>query len=114
MLNNRFKTVFFITDSFHGIISKVPKKKDVLTLLMPIMDKWYLIGDALEVSTGELDGLKTSNNSVKMNLSMMISKWLDEKSNEATWSVLLEAIEGPIVDNRQIGDNIREFLKKIV
>ena len=49
-----------------------------------------------------------------MNLSMMISKWLDEKSIEATWSVLLEAVEGPIVDNRQIGDNIRKFLKKTV
>ena len=47
-----------------------------------------------------------------MNLSIVINKWLEEKSNEATWEVLLEEVEGPIVNNRQIGDDIRTFLKK--
>ena len=79
---------------------------------MPIKDKWYLIGDSLEVDTGELESLKISNNSPDMNLSIVIKKWLGEKSNEATWEVLLEEVEGPIVNNRQIGDNIRTFLKK--
>ena len=94
------------------ILSKVPKKKDVLALLMPIKDKWYLIGDSLEVNTGELESLKTSNNSTEMNLSIVINKWLEEKSNETTWKVLLEEVEGPIVNNCQIGDDIRTFLKK--
>ena len=94
------------------ILSKVPKKKDVLALLMPIKDKWYLIGDSLEVNTGELESLKISNNSTEMNLSIVINKWLEEKSNEATWEVLLEEVEGPIVNNCQIGDDIRTFLKK--
>ena len=94
------------------ILSKVPKKKDVLALLMPIKDKWYLIGDSLEVNPGELESLKTSNNSTEMNLSIVINKWLEEKSNEATWEVLLEEVEGPIINNGQIGDDIRTFLKK--
>ena len=79
---------------------------------MPIKDKWYLIGDSLEVNTGELESLKISNNSTEMNLSIVINKWLEEKSIETTWKVLLEEVEGPIVNNRQIGDDIRTFLKK--
>ena len=79
---------------------------------MPIKDKWYLIGVSLEVNTGELESLKTSNNSTEMNLSIVINKWLEEKSNEATWEALLEEVEGPIINNRQIGDDIRTFLKK--
>ena len=79
---------------------------------MPIKDKWYIIGDSLEVDTGELDSLKTSNNSTEMNLSIVINKWLKGKSNEATWKVLLKEMEGPIVNNHQIRDDIRTFLKK--
>ena len=79
---------------------------------MPIKDKWYIVGDTLEVNTGELESLKISNNSTEMNLSIVINKWLEEKSNEATWEVLLEEVEGPIVNNRQIGDDIRTFLMK--
>ena len=69
---------------------------------MPIKDKWYLIGDSLEVKTGDLDSLKISNNSTDMNLSIVINKWLEEKSNEATWEALLEEVEGPIINNHQI------------
>ena len=86
--------------------------KDVLALLMPIKDKWYLIGVSLEVNTGELESLKINNNSTEMNLSIVINKWLEEKSNEATWRALLKEVEGPVVNNRQIGDDIRRFLKR--
>ena len=79
---------------------------------MPIKDKWYLIGDSLEVNTGELESLKISNNSTEMNLSIVINKWLEEKLNEATWKALLKEVKGPILNNRQIGDDICTFLKK--
>ena len=85
---------------------------DVLNLLSPIRDKWYLIGVSLEVNTGDLDSLKISNNSTDMNLSIVITKWLEEKSNKATWEALLEEVEGPIVNNHQIGNNIRTFLTR--
>ena len=79
---------------------------------MPIKDKWYLIGDSLEVNTGELDSLMISNNSTEMNLSIVINKWLEKKSNEATWKALLKEVEGSIVNNCQIGDDIRTFLRR--
>ena len=79
---------------------------------MPIKDKWYVIGDSLEINTGELDSLMISNHLPEMKLSIVVNKWLEKKSNEATWKVLLEEIEGPIVNNRQICDDILTFLKK--
>ena len=103
--------IYFIVD-IDQILTKVPIMKDVLALLMPIKDKWYLIGVSFEVETGDLDSLKISNNSTGVNLSILINKWLEKKSIEATWEALLEEVEGPIVNNRQIGDDIRTFLKK--
>ena len=47
-----------------------------------------------------------------MNLSSVINKWLEEKSNKATWEVLLKKVEGPIFNNHQIGDDIRTFLMR--
>ena len=79
---------------------------------MPIRATWYLIGDSLEVDTGELESLHISNNSTGINLSKVINKWLEEKSNEATWKALLKGVEGPIVNNLKIGDDIRRFLTR--
>ena len=79
---------------------------------MPIKDKWYLIGVSLEVNSGELESLKRRTNSTEMNLSIVILKWLEDKSYETTWKRLLEEVEGPIVNNPQIGDDIRTFLKR--
>ena len=79
---------------------------------MPIKDQWYTIGVSLEVTNGELNCLRTSNNSAETNLSIVIQKWLDIKSNEATWKALLKEVEGLIVKNSKIGNEIRTFLKK--
>ena len=79
---------------------------------MPIKDQWYTIGVSLEVTDGELNSLKTSNNSAETNLSIVVQKWLDMKSNEAIWKALLKEVEGPIVKNCKVGNEIRTFLKK--
>ena len=103
--------LFFTTD-ISQIISKVPTKKDVVEVLMCIKHKWYMIGTALEVSSGDLDSLKFSNNPVEENLAIVISNWLDKHPKETTWEVLLKAVEGKIVESPQTGLNIREFLKR--
>ena len=71
-----------------------------------------MIGVALEISLGDLDSLKFSNNPVEENLTKMLGIWLDKRAKEATWEVLLKAVEGNIVQSQQTGQNIREFLKK--
>ena len=86
-------------------------KEDVLTLLKPIKDKWYNIGDSLDVHPVDLENLYISKNTTEMNLSLVINKWLENKSNEATWKTLLKELEGPIVNNCEIGNDVRTFLK---
>ena len=93
------------------IISKVPARKDAVEILMPIKNQWYMIGVALEISSGDLDSLKESNNPVEVNLAKMISKWLGMYAEKATWEVLLKAVEGKIVNSQQTGQTICEFLK---
>ena len=102
----------FSTTDISLIISKVPAKIDIVEVLMPIKDKWYMVGTALDVSSADLDSLKCSNNPVEENLTKMLGIWLDKRAKEATWEVLLKAVEGNIVQSQQTGQNIREFLKK--
>ena len=48
--------------------------RDVITLLIPISAKWYLIGSSLEVNTDQLDSLMMTNKSADMNLANVINK----------------------------------------
>ena len=101
----------FSTTDTSQIISKVPTRKDAIEILMPIKNKWYMIGVALEVSSGDLNSIQDSKSSVEVNLANMIDKWLDTHAKKATWEVLLKAVEGKIVDSQQTGQKIRKFLK---
>ena len=74
------------------------------------MDQWYTIGCALAINPSKLDSLEQSNEAVKVKLSKVITYWQREKASAATWKELLEAVEGKIVDNRQVGEDIRQFL----
>ena len=93
------------------IMSKVPTHKDAVSVLMSIKDKWFMIGTALEVSPEDLNTLNISRNPEEKNLAIMISIWIQKKSKEATWEALLEAIESPMVEGCQVGNDIRDFLK---
>ena len=99
-----------INPDIHQILSKIPTNKDAVSKLIPIKDKWFMIGTALEVTPADLNSLDTNTNSEE-NLARVISKWMQKKSKKATWEALLEAVEGPMVEGRQVGDNIRDFLK---
>ena len=41
----------------------------------------------------------------------MIDKWLHQYAEKATWEVLLKAVDGKIVNSKQTGQMISEFLK---
>ena len=69
-----------------------------------------MIGTALEVMPADLNGLDASRKPEE-NLTKVISKWKQEKSKEATWEALLEAVEDPMVKGLQVGNDIRDFLK---
>ena len=69
-----------------------------------------MIGTALEVSPADLNSLDASRNPEE-NLAKVISKWKQEKAKKATWEALLEAVEDPMVNGYQVGDDIRDFLR---
>ena len=103
----------FSTIDTSQIISKVPVWKDAIEVLMPIKSQWYMIGVALGISSGDLDSLEHSNNTDKGKLASMISTWLNKRAKKATWEVLIEAVEGEIVNSQLTGQMIREFLKTL-
>ena len=74
------------------------------------MDQWYTIGCALAINPSKLDSLEQRPKAVKVKLSKVITFWQIEKANAATWRELLEAVEGKIVDNHQVGEDIHQFL----
>ena len=103
----------FSTADTSQIISKVPVWKDAVEVLMPIKNHWYMIGVALEVSSGDLDTIKYSNIPVEEKVASMISTWLNKQAKKATWEALLGAVESKTVDSQQTGQKIREFLKML-
>ena len=106
-----FIIIYSIVD-FDKVLATVPNIKDVLYLLGSIKDKWYIIGVSLDVDIGQLEGLNFSNNSDIMKLSKVITNWKEKRASKSTWKMLLEAVEGPIVGNHEIGNDIRTFLKR--
>ena len=94
------------------ILPKVPENKDVLRLLLPVKERWYIIGTALGVSPKMLNSLEIRGNPPEISLSMIINTWLVEKDKEATWEMLLEAVDSPISGSHKTCDKIREFLMK--
>ena len=94
--------IVFIVD-ISDISSKAPIFKDALSLLIPIMDQWYIVGCALGINTNKLNSIQQSNEAVKMKLSKVMTYCLSKKANEA--------VESNIVDNRQVSEEIRQFPK---
>ena len=97
-----FMHIVFIVD-ISDISSKAPIFKDALSLLIPIMDQWYIVGCVLGINTNKLNSLQQSNEAVKMKLSKVMTYRLSKKANEA--------VESNIVDNRQVSEDIRQFPK---
>ena len=69
-----------------------------------------MLGVALEVPEDTLQSVHQTYgaDADKMKLSMMIDHWL--KQPTADWAMLIKIIEGPLVDQTGVADDIRKFL----
>ena len=103
---------FFYTLDIEDILAKKPKQSDLVHFLAEINDKWETIGTALDVQSSVLRGLRHSNEDNTVKLIRVIGSWLDTMPTETTWKVVIAAIEGPIVNHRATGMEIRKFLAK--
>ena len=104
-------TLYYIVD-IQKILPKVPENRDVLRLLLPVKERWYIIGTALGINPKTLNSLEIRGNPPEISLSMIINTWLLEKDKEATWEMLLGAVDSPISGSHKTCDQIREFLMK--
>ena len=103
--------LLYIVD-IQKILPKVPENKDVLRLLLPVKERWYIIGTALGINPKMLNSLETRSNPPEISLSMIINTWLVEKDKKATWEMLLGAVDSPITGSHETCDKIRKFLMK--
>ena len=85
------------------------KPGDVIKLLANIASKWHEIGTALNVEFNYLTGLQGQIGSNSVRLTAVINSWYTSTDNP-TWFMILEAVEGPLVNNRAKGSAIRQWL----
>ena len=69
-----------------------------------------MLGVALEVPDDTLQSVHR-NHSVELDvkkLTIMLDHWLNQPN--ADWATLIKAVEGPLVQQKSVADNIRKFL----
>ena len=72
-----------------------------------------MLGVALEVPDDTLQSVHQNHNAepdVKKS-SIMLDHWLNQPN--ADWATLVKAVEGPIVQQKNVADNIRKFLVQL-
>ena len=87
-------------------MKETPDEDELIYRLLGIEDKWYMIGKSLEVHDNDLDYIKHNldNNIYKLRKVFKIS-------SHVTWEKVVNAIEGPIVNNKKKAMEIRHCLK---
>ena len=102
---------FYLVDVNSDPLRKRPQKIELVNLLIGIRHEWETIGTALNIETSVLGDLRQSNLDSKVKLIRVIENWLETMPTDiTTWQRVLDAIEGPIVNNRVVGKKIREYL----
>ena len=95
---------------FLDISKESPTHHEALSVLADISANWEVIGIALGVSQNDLKGLQHENIDKTVKLSRVIAKWMETESTPVSWETLISAIEGPIVNNKQKAEEIRNYL----
>ena len=83
----------------------------MLSQLNPIKSQWYSIGEQLEVQNGPLKSIKydpTYNDT--MRLSEVFQVWIDGRTTEVSWRVILDVIRNPPLSNKKLFDEVQKFL----
>jgi hypothetical protein len=87
--------------SSSDVLRMRPELHELLRLLAPISQKWDDIGIALRVDRHIIERLRHNETDNIIRLSEILQVWMD-KDEDATWETVIQAIEGPIVDNKAL------------
>ena len=100
--------------TFPSLLDKEPKKKHLMQLLHPIRNDWENIGVQLEVPHNDIVFIRQStiehDNTRK--LSDVLQVWIDRKTCEFSWRMILTVINNPPVEKKRVADEICDFLAR--
>jgi hypothetical protein len=93
------------------LLQKKPEIKVLVELLNKISHKWQQLGTALGVGEHIIEGLKANEPNNIVRLTKILSEWInaDESVN---WDTIIRAVEGKIVENKAVANEIRTYLSK--
>ena len=89
-----------------NVLKNSPNDLLLMNLLADIEHQWHEIGYALQV---QLDILENSQHSNLLNLSDVIRIWKDTRPSPVTWETVIDAIKGPIVNDKKTADEIHQY-----
>ena len=103
-----YNNYFIVISDITSILKEIPTKYELNSVLFNISDKWYDIGLSLQVRCNVLDDLIQSERDDK--LLAVIDNFLTTEPSPVTWETVITAIEGPIVNDKETADLIRQYL----
>ena len=95
-----------------NLVLSRPTRKKILKHVVPhVIDQWYEIGLMLlnEDDESDLNAIKSDNATVTNCCNAMFWLWLD-KSADATWQNLIEALKTPSVGLSKVADDLKRML----
>ena len=101
---------YFIMEKCFSSLGKEPKKKHLMTLLYPIKYKWNVIGEQLGVPYDDVQYNEPYHDSTK--LSEVLQVWIDQRSREVSWKVIIKVVEEPPIKYNFLADKIYRFLSR--
>ena len=80
--------------------------------MVPISAQWNEVGMALNVDRNFLAGLASGpNTSTIVKLDQVLNKWLiSGVQHLITWDQVIAAMEGDIINNKEIAEKMRKYL----
>ena len=102
----------YIIITFPSLLGKVPMIYHLITLLDPIKNMWNIIGLKLQVQHADIKSIKLEPCDVCTKLSEVLQLWIDGKTCEVSWRMIITVIKNPPVTNKGVADSIYKFLAR--
>ena len=106
-----YNNCYIVISGITSILKEIPNELVLLSLLIDIRHKWYDIGLSLQVRRNVLDEIKQSEDNDVTKLMKVIDISKETKSSSNTWETIITAAESPVIDNKEIADEIRRQLQ---
>ena len=105
-----YNNYFIVMTDITNILKETPYEYELFRLLFDINEKWYDIGLSLQVRRNVLDDLKHIQRHDIEKFRAVIGNFLTSQPSPVSWEMVITAIEGPIVNDKEIADKIRQYL----